>query len=211
MAVVEDFAVVNDHYAATEFFDVVEIVGGEQDCGAKFAIDGAQEVADVVFGDDIEADGGLVEKEEWRIVQERSGEVAAHAFAEGKFADWRVQVIADVENGVEMFHARVEIALRDVVNAAEKLEGFDYGDVPPELGALAEDDADRFHVLAALAVGNVAVDEDFAAGGNQDAGEHFDGGGFSGAVGADVADHFAAFDCEADAIHGGDGAVIADE
>ncbi len=81
MAVVEDFAVVNDHDAAAEFFDVVEIVGGKEDGGAKFAIDGAQKMADVIFGDDVEADGGLVEKEEWRIVQERGGEIAAHAFA----------------------------------------------------------------------------------------------------------------------------------
>jgi len=41
--------------------------------------------------------------------------------------------------------------LRDVVNAAEELEGFDDGDVPPELGALAKDHADCFYVLAALA------------------------------------------------------------
>ena len=211
MAIVEDFAVVNDHDAAAEFFDVVEIVSGEQYRRAKFAIDGAQKMADVVFGDDIEADGGLVEKEKRRIVQERGGEIAAHAFAEGKFADRRVQVIADVENGVEVFHARIEVALRDVVDPAEEFEGFDYSDVPPKLSALAEHDADGFHVLAALAVGNVTVDADFAAGGDQDAGKHLDGGGFSGAVGADVADHFAAFDGEADAVHGGDGAVIADE
>ena len=112
---------------------------------------------------------------------------------------------------VEMFHARVKIALRDVVNSAQELEGFDHGDVPPELRALAENDADGFHVLAALAIGNVAVDADFAAGGHQDAGEHLDGSGFPGAVGTDVADHFAAFDGETDAIHGGDGAVIAYE
>ena len=211
MAVVEDFAVIDDHDAAAELFDVVEVVGGEQHRGAKFAIDGAQKMADVIFGDYVEADGGLVEEEERGIVEERGGEVAAHTFAEGKFAYWRVQVIADIENGVEMFHACIEVALRDVVDAAEEFEGFDDGDVPPELGALAEDDADGFYILAALAVGDVAVDADFAAGGDQDAGEHLDRGGFSGAVGADVTDHFAAFDCEADAIHGGDGAVIADE
>ncbi len=122
-----------------------------------------------------------------------------------------MEIIADVENGVEVFHARVEVSLRDVIDAAKEFEGFDYGDVPPKLGALAEDDADGFYVLATLAVGDVTVDADFAAGGHQDTGEHLDGGGFSGPVGADVADHFAAFDRESDAIDGGDGAVIADK
>ena len=100
----------------------------------------------------------------------------------------------------------------DVVDAAQQLEGFDHGDVPPELRALAEHDADGFHVLAALAPGNEAVDANLAARtGHQDAGEHLDGGGLAGAVGADVADHLAAVDREADAVHRGDGAVLAHE
>src|SRR5271156_245501 len=110
-----------------------------------------------------------------------------------------------------MLHTRVKIALRYVVNAPQQLEGFNHGDVPPQLGALAEHHADRFHILAALAVGNVTVDTNFTAGGNQNTGEHLDGGGFSRAVRPDVADHFAAFDGKSDAVHRGHGAVIANE
>src|SRR5271156_1028944 len=109
-----------------------------------------------------------------------------------------------------MLHARVKIALRYIVNAPQQLEGLNYRDVPPQLGALAEHHADGFHVLAALAVGNVTVDADFTAGGNQNPGEHLDGGGFSRAVGPDVADHFAALDRKSDALHRRHSAAIAD-
>ena len=41
--------------------------------------------------------------------------------------------------------------------------------------------------------------------------EHLDGRGFSGAVRADVADHFAGLDLKCDAIHRRNGLVFADE
>jgi len=110
---------------------------------------------------------------------------------------------------IEEFHALVEIALRDVVDAAEQLERFYGGDVPPELRALAEDDADRFYVGGALAPGNEAVRGDFARSRHQDAGEHFDGGGFAGTVRADVTDHFSAADFKIDVFYGFDGLVFA--
>src|SRR5690348_1674461 len=210
-AVIEEAAVVDDHDAAAKFFNVVEIVRGEQHGGLEFAIDGAEEFANLIFGDDVEADGGLVEKKQRRIVEERGGEVAAHAFAERKFAHGRGEIVLDSEDLVELFHALAEIALGDFVNAAEELEGFDDGDIPPELSALAEDDAHGFNVLAARVVGEGAIDAGFAGAGDENSGEHFDAGGFAGAVGADVADHFAAFDGESDAVDGFDGEIFAEE
>ena len=103
---------VDDHDAAAQLLDIVEVVRGEQHGGSEFAIDGAQKVADVVLGHHVEADGGLVEKQQRRIVQQRGGKVAAHALAERKLAHRRVQVVADAQNLVEALHARVEIALR---------------------------------------------------------------------------------------------------
>ncbi len=210
-AIVEDAAVIDDHDAAAKLLDIVEIVSGEQNGGVKLAIDGAQELADVVLGNHVEANGRLIEKEERGIVQQCRGQIAAHAFAERKFAHGSVQVIANAEDFVEALHARVEILLRYIVNAAQKLERFDHGNVPPKLGALAEHHADGFHILRALAKGDESVDDNFAAGRNKNAGEHFDGRGFARAIRSDVADHFAAFDGETDTVHGGHGAILADE
>ena len=97
----------------------------------------------------------------------------------------------------------------NVVDAPQQLERLDDGDVPPELGALPENHADGFHVVAALAEGNEAVDANLAARGHQNAGEHLDAGGFARAVGPDVAHHFAALDRKAHAVDGGNRPVVA--
>src|ERR1700722_17871392 len=211
VAIVQHFAVVNNHDAAAEFLDVVEVVRRQQHRGAEFAIDGPQEMAVVVLRYNVQPDGGLVEKQQRRIVHARGGQIPTHSFAKCELAPRRVEVIANVQDGVEVLHARVKIALRDVVDAPQQLEGLDHRDVPPQLRALAKHHADGFHVLAALAVGKVPIDADFAAGGNQNPGEHLDCGGFPRAVGPDVANHFAAFDGETHAVHRGIGSVIANE
>ena len=208
-AVVEDGAAVDDHDAAAKFFDVVEIVGGEKDRGFIALVDGPEKLANVIFGDDVEADSGLVEEKDRRIVKQRGSEVAAHALAERKLADGNVEQFGQAEDLIEKFHALVVVALRDVVDAAQKFERFDGGDVPPKLRALAEDDADGFYVGGTLAPGDKTIREDFARCRHQDASEHFDRGGFAGTVWADVADHFAAADFKIYVFDGFDGLVFA--
>src|SRR5271167_3215770 len=207
--VVEDGAAVDDHDAAAEFFDVVQIMRGEKDRGFVAPIDGAEKLANMILGDDVEADRWLVEKKNRRIVQQRCGEVAAHALAERKFSHGHVEQFGEAEDLVEKLHAFVVVALRDVVDASQKLEGFDGGDVPPQLRALAENYTDGFYVGGALFPGDETVGQNFAGGWHQDAGEHFDRCGFSGAVGADVANHFATADFEVYVFDGFDGLVFA--
>jgi hypothetical protein len=77
------------------------------------------------------------------------------------------------------------------------------------LRALAENHADGFYIGGALAPGNKAVRENLARGRHQNAGQHFDGGGFTSAVGADVSDHFAACDFKMNVFDGSDGLVFA--
>ena len=52
-----------------------------------------------------------------------------------------------------------------------------------------------------------AGEEDLALGGLDHADDHLDGGGFAGAIGAEVAEHFAFFEGEADIPDGGDAAI----
>ncbi len=116
----------------------------------------------LVLGDDVEADGRLVQEKQRRIVQ-------AAPRPDRNACARRVKACApactdnpDAEDLIEFFHALAEVALGNFVNAAQKLEGFDDGDVPPELRALAENDADGLHVLAALFIWNETVDSGFA-------------------------------------------------
>ena len=92
LAVVENFSAVDDHDAAAKLLDVVEVVGGEQNRGVKFAINGAQKMADLILGDYVETDGRLVEKKQRRIVQQRGCKIAAHPLAERQLPHRRIEI-----------------------------------------------------------------------------------------------------------------------
>jgi len=57
----------HDHPFA-QFFDVAEIVRCEDDGGAALSIDGADELANALFGDHVQADRRLIQEEQPRIV-----------------------------------------------------------------------------------------------------------------------------------------------
>jgi hypothetical protein len=95
----------------------------------------------------------------------------------------------------------VEHRLIDLVDLFQDLERLDHGQVPPELGPLAEDHPHGLRLADAIVVRHEPVDFQRAAGRLQDAGHHFDRGGFPGAVRTDVADDLARFDVEGDACH----------
>ena len=86
-----------------------------------------------------------------------------------------------------------EVTLGNVVDAAKQLERFDDGNVPPELRALAEDDADVTRVLLPAFPRHDAGDAHLARGRHQNAGEHFDRRRFTRAIRADVPDQLARF------------------
>ena len=90
--------------------------------------------------------------------------------------------------------------------AADELEVFEAGEVGVDLGFFG-DVAEMGAVGGEVFVDVAAGEEDFAVGGLDHAGDHLDGGGFAGAVGAEVAEDFAFAEGEADVLHGGDGAI----
>src|ERR1700746_178927 len=119
MSVEKYTPVVNDHDAAAKLFNIVEVVRRQQNRGVKFAIDGAQEMTDVILRHHVEANRLLVEKQQRRVVEQRGSQVATHALAKRELSHRSVQIIADAQNFVEVFHPRVEIALWHVVNTPE--------------------------------------------------------------------------------------------
>ena len=87
---------------------------------------------------------------------------------------------------------------RDAVDVAQQVERVAQRQVPPELRALAEDDADPAGELdRGCATGSRPGDPEPARRRHEDAGEHLDRRRLAGAVRADVADHLAALDLEA--------------
>ena len=120
--------------------------------------------------------------------------------SESRRADWR-RILLQPEHLGEVGEVLAVGFFGHLVDIPQEREGFDHRDVPPQLGALAEDDADVFRVPHPFLVRVKAVDADLAAGGQEDSGEHLDRRGFAGPVRADIGDGFAGLDGKVDVRH----------
>src|SRR5262249_648512 len=85
-----------------------------------------------------------------------------------------------------------------------KVEGLDHRQVPPELRTLAKDNTYSAYVLEPIKPRRSAHNSDLAGFGNENAGEDFDRGRFSGAIRADVTNQFSTLDRETDDIERSD-------
>ena len=88
------------------------------------------------------------------------------------------------------------------VDVPQQVEAVPQGEVPPQLGALAEHHADATGQLGALAARFESVDADVTRRGHEDPREHLDGGRLAGTVRADEAHHGTALDLQVDAADG---------
>ena len=114
-------------------------------------VDPAQELAQPALADHVEADRGLVEVEDLRVVQQRRGDVAAHPLAERELPHRGVEQVAEVEQLGELGEvAPVPVGV-DAVDPAQQVERVAQRQVPPQRRALAEDDADPAGQLDAVA------------------------------------------------------------
>ena len=95
-------------------------------------------------------------------MEQRRGEIAAHPLAERQFPNGLVKVGLQSQDLVEDLHPFAVVGVRKAVDLLEQPEGLDDRDVPPQLGALAENDADRGDVTGPVPRGNEAVADDFA-------------------------------------------------
>src|SRR6266851_668666 len=202
----QQFAVVNDADDVAELFDFAHDVRGEDD-GFTAVAALADEGGDGASGHDVEAESGLVEDHHRRVMDQGAsdggfllhagGKLVAAAVAEGVH-------IEAIENDVE---ALFERGFVETVEAAEIFDEFLGGEAGVERGGggkKADVGAHFFGMLDDV----VAADEGGAVGGFQDGGEHAQGGGFAGAVGAEQAVDAAGLAAETDVIDGTDLAAL---
>ena len=175
----------------------------EQNGDAVLAVILAEELADIFLRDDVEADGGLVEEQHARAVQERGDEFHFHSFAEREFAHHDVEFGADFEKIDELVERGFELVGGDAVDGAKQGKRFDRGEVPPKLIFLAEDQGEEATVGVLAFGGIVTGDAGGAARRVDEAREHLEGGGLTRAVGPEEADEFALGDGERDVFGGG--------
>jgi hypothetical protein len=89
-AVRQDLAAADHDHALAQRLDVVHVVRRQDHGHAALAIEPLDERPHRELGHGVEADRGLVEKQQVGRVHERRREIGAHALAEAELADRRV-------------------------------------------------------------------------------------------------------------------------
>ena len=96
-AIEEDRAVINDNDPLAQLLDVGHVMAGEQDRRLLLRIVLPQELADDLLRNDVQADGRLVQKEDFRLVQQRRDQLHLRALAQRKFAHADIELVAHGE------------------------------------------------------------------------------------------------------------------
>ncbi len=199
---------VDDDDAFAQGFEIARVMRGEQHTNVLEPRHFTDRVADVLLGNHVQADGGLIEQDQLRAVQERGCHLTPHPLTERKFPHRSLQEILNLERFRDLPDADFRLAVVHLIDLSEEGERVDGRQVIPKLRALAKDRADVIGKLLAFLPGDITKHLRIAAGWMQDACEHFDRGGFPGAVWTDETEQFAGFHLECKTAHGFDGAVF---
>jgi len=198
----DQLAAVNDADVRTQALDDFEHVRGEEDGDA--ARDHAlQHRFQSAGGDGVDAFEGLVEEEDARPVDDGGGERELLLHAVGEVGDQLLVLAGEVHEVEQLGCSLVCGHAIQAVHAADEAEVLAGGEAAEQGHALG-DDPDLALQLGGV-LGQVGAQyADLAAGGCEQAGEHLDGGGLAGAVGAEEAEELARVDGEVDVIDGGE-------
>ncbi len=198
----DDLALFDENHGVAGDFHFAEQMGIKEDGGATLALV-ANDVADEVAAHGVKAGSGLIEEDEFRLVDESLGEANALHHTFGKAAEATVAMWSKADEFEIGGDAVAQLGGCESTEAAMKGQEFGGGQpvVKAKIFGEEADFAAHFDVLKRAAK-NLRV----AAGGSDKAEKHFDGSAFAGTVGSEETEDFAATDLERKAAHGHFGA-----
>src|SRR5438105_8253448 len=129
---------VNDDGTATYLLDITGIMRGQKDRDTLLRVQLSDQVTDTLLGDDIQANGRLVQEDDGGLVQQGSRQSAAHALPQAQLARRCAHVVFDIEDAhqkVAPFAVLIHIQL---VDACQQTKGILRRQVIPELRLLAK-------------------------------------------------------------------------
>lgn len=101
----------------------------------------------------------------------------------------------------EFVQVLLEAIWGDFIYVLQKFQRFDHRQISPEGCSLSENSANFADIILAFLPGDMPVDPHFTTSRHQQTGKHLDGGGFTCAVGSQVADQLTGMDLKTDLIN----------
>src|SRR5882672_9797221 len=199
-SVVDHAALVDHHHPRAERRDVFHVVRGQEHGGAEALVVGAHETPDDGLHRDVEPDGGLVEEEDLRAVEQGYRQLALHPLAQRELPGGLAEERAQVEQLRELRHGGIVLLAWDVVDGAVEQEGLGGRQVPEELLLLAHHQRDLLEEAALALFRREAGDGHSPLGRVQEARQHFQRGGLAGAVRTEEPDALSSADRERDVL-----------
>src|ERR1700733_14260405 len=208
-ALSDEAAFVNDGDVAAEALDDFEHMGGQENCCAV-ANHSLQHGLESAGGDGVHTFERLVKKKHARTVNDGGGHGQLLLHAVRIIGDERFGTIAELHE-IEEFGGALRCGLAiEAVHAADEIEIFGAGE-PSEKREALRDDADLALHGDRIFFKVDPKNSDAAFAGSEQAGEHFNGGGFTGAVGAEEAEKLAGGYVHLNVVHRGERAKTARE
>ena len=190
----------DDGDLVTELFGHFQHMGGEEH-GLAFGGVLLHHLLQVEAGLRIEAGHRLIEDPDLRFVDERAHEHDLLPHAVGIREDLVIEGVAHLEGIGQRCDALFAQAALHFVDVAHEVQVFDALE-PQEHVRAVRDEAEALLGFQRLAADALAVDEDVAFIGFEDAAHHLDGGRLAGAVGADEAHDLPGGNVQVDMVHG---------
>ncbi len=168
----------------------------------------ADQAADLADLDRVEADGGFIQDHHARIVHDRLSDAHPLLVAFGQIADQAFSGLGQAATLFGFVNGSGDFVPGNAVQSRGQVEIFIHGQFPVQGRGFRQVAEQRLGCTRVLKQVD-AADLDGAVAGRQASGQHLQGGGLSGTIRAQQAQHLALAQFEADVSYGGAGAVVA--
>ncbi len=194
-------AVVHQGHPVAQGLRFFHVVRGQKDRKPLF-VQAAQKTPHLSPGDGIHAGSRFVQQEDLRLCQESAADHESAFHPSGEFPDGLMPVFGQSGEAKELFRAGADLPHREEIQTPLVFHDLIHIHVLTH-GIFLSDNTDLpFKVLPAPCE-TLSVDADLSGGGQKEGGQHADGGGLAGSIGAQKSEKFAGSDRQADGIHGG--------
>ena len=135
----DDLAVIDDDGTAADLLDIPGIVRGQKDGDAFLLVQLTDQVTYTLFGNHIQPDRRLIQKEDGGFMQQGRGQFAAHTLPQAQLTHRRANVFLDIKAFDQEVAPLAVLMHIQFINLGQQVEGILRRQVIPQLSFLPID------------------------------------------------------------------------